>query len=510
MTATGLPTSERCRGIAFERCPWKGEGATALNQLVGRLFVLDTSGGRVFSMNPEGSDLRTLVTAGRIPNGISVDPVASRPRVVIVGCGFGGLSCAKALKHSAVETIVVDRNNYHLFQPLLYQVATAALSPADIAQPIRSILRDQKNSLVMLGDVQRVGLEEKCIYVNDEKMAYDYLVLAPGAVDNYFGHTDWARAAPGMKMVEDATRIRSRMLLSFERAEFEKDPAKRSAHLSFVIVGGGPTGVELAGAVRELAGEVIPRDFRLTDTRRARVILIEAGSRLLPTFDPLLSEKALRQLVELGVEVRLGAPVTAIRDDGVEVAGEELRSYNVIWAAGVRAAPVVQSLVAELGPGGRVKVRADCSIPGHAEVFVIGDAAYLVDSDTDRQVPGVSQGALQMGHYVAKVIQEDLKGRWWPRAMGFHYRDLGSMATIGRFRAIVQIGRFRLTGLLAWMAWLTLHLTVLIGFRSRFSVLMSWVYSYVFVRRGSRLITRYGPEPDAASVEQHQSAAQPP
>ena len=439
-----------------------------------------------------------------------VDQVASPRRVVIVGCGFGGLFCAKALKRAPLETVVVDRNNYHLFQPLLYQVASAALSPADIAQPIRTILRDQQNSLVVLGEVDRVALAENRIYVSGEEVPYDYLVLAPGAVDNYFGHADWARAAPGMKAVEDATRIRSRLLLSFERAEFDKDPTNRSAHLSFVIVGGGPTGVELAGAIKELAVDVIPRDFRRADTRRARVILIEAGSRLLPTFDPLLSEKALRQLVGLGVDVRLGTPVTAIDEEGVEVAGERLRSHNVIWAAGVRAAPVVQSLGSELGPGGRVKVEPDCSIPGHPNVFVIGDAAYLVDSHTGRQVPGVSQGALQMGRYVAKVIQEDLEGKRWLRDLGFHYRDLGSMATIGRSRAIAQIGRFRSSGLLAWLGWLALHITVLIGFRNRFSVLVSWIYSYVFVRRGSRLITRSEPPSDTAPAGQRQPATQPP
>jgi NADH dehydrogenase len=438
-----------------------------------------------------------------------VDQVAPPRRVVIVGCGFGGLFCAKALKRAPLETVVVDHNNYHLFQPLLYQVASAALGPADIAQPIRTILRDQDNSLVVLGEVDRVALAENRIYVNGEGVLYDYLVLAPGAVDNYFGHADWARAAPGMKTVEDATRIRSRVLLSFERAEVERDPVKRSAHLSFVIVGGGPTGVELAGAIRELAVDVIPRDFRRADTRRARVILIEAGSRLLPTFDPSLSEKAFHQLVGLGVDVRLGAPVTAIDEEGVEVAGERLRSHNVIWAAGVRAAPVVQSLGSELGPGGRVKVEPDCSIPGHPEVFVIGDAAYLVDSHTGRQVPGVSQGALQMGRYVAKVIQEDLEGKRRLREMGFHYRDLGSMATIGRFRAIAQLGRFRSSGLLAWLGWLALHVTVLIGFRSRFSVLLSWIYSYVFGRRGFRLITRSGPASDTAPAEQRQPATQP-
>ena len=439
-----------------------------------------------------------------------VDQVASPRRVVIVGCGFGGLFCAKALKRAPLETVVVDRNNYHLFQPLLYQVASAALSPADIAQPIRTILRDQQNSLVVLGEVDRVALAENRIYVSGEEVPYDYLVLAPGAVDNYFGHADWARAAPGMKAVEDATRIRSRLLLSFERAEFDKDPTNRSAHLSFVIVGGGPTGVELAGAIKELAVDVIPRDFRRADTRSARVILIEAGPRLLPTFDPSLSEKVLRQLGGLGVDVRLGAPVTAIDEEGVEVAGERLRSHNVIWAAGVRAAPVVQSLGSELGPGGRVKVEPDCSIPGHPNVFVIGDAAYLVDSHTGRQVPGVSQGALQMGRYVAKVIQEDLEGKRWLRDLGFHYRDLGSMATIGRSRAIAQIGRFRSSGLLAWLGWLALHITVLIGFRNRFSVLVSWIYSYVFVRRGSRLITRSEPPSDTAPAGQRQPATQPP
>jgi NADH dehydrogenase len=430
--------------------------------------------------------------------------------VVIVGGGFGGLFCAKALKRAPLETVVVDRNNYHLFQPLLYQVASAALSPSDIAQPIRSILRDQENSLVVLGEVDRVALAENRIYVNGEGVPYDYLVLAPGAVDNYFGHADWARAAPGMKAVEDATRIRSRLLLSFERAEFDKDPGNRSAHLLFVIVGGGPTGVELAGAVKELATDVIPRDFRHVDTRSARVILIEAGPRLLPTFDPLLSEKALRQLVGLGVDVRLGAPVTAIDEEGVEVAGERLRSHNVIWAAGVRAAPVVQSLGSELGPGGRVRVESDCSVPGHPNVFAIGDAAYLVDSHTGRQVPGVSQGALQMGRYVAKVIQEDLEGKRWRRDLGFHYRDLGSMATIGRSRAIAQIGRFRSSGFLAWLGWLALHITVLIGFRNRFSVLLSWIYSYVLVRRGSRLITRSGPASETAPAGQRQPATQPP
>ena len=420
-----------------------------------------------------------------VPSGLP--PV---PRVVIVGCGFGGLFCARALKNAPLEMVVVDRNNYHLFQPLLYQVASAALAPADIAQPIRTILRGQKNSLVMLGEVNRVALDEKRIFVNGMTVPYDYLVLAPGAVDNYFGHKEWAAVAPGMKEVEDATRIRSRLLLSFERAEFETNMSERSAELSFVIVGGGPTGVELAGAIKELAVDVIPRDFRVADTRRARVILIEAGPRLLPAFDPSLSKRALKQLEGLGVDVRLGCPVTEIFEDGVEVGGERLRSYNVIWAAGVRAAPVVQTLGAELGPGGRVKVEPDCSIPGYPNVFVIGDAAYLLDSKTGQQVPGVSQGALQMGRYVAKIIRESLAGKHKTRDAGFHYKDLGSMATIGKSRAVAEVGPFHISGLLAWLAWLALHITVLIGFRNRISVLVSWIYAYVFFRRGSRLITR--------------------
>lgn len=425
-----------------------------------------------------------------------------RPRVVIVGCGFGGLFCARALRGAAIDLTVVDRNNYHLFQPLLYQVASAALAPADIAQPIRTILRGQTNAFVMLGEVERVALDQNRIFVNGAAVAYDYLVLAPGAIDNYFGHRDWARYAPGMKEVEDATLIRSRLLMSFEAAELETSDAERVAHLSFVIVGGGPTGVELAGAIKELAVDVIPRDFRVADTRRARVILIEAGPRLLPALEPESSERALKQLHALGVEVWLGRRVTDIFEGGVVVDGETLSSHNVIWAAGVRPSPLVETLGTELGPGSRVKVRADCSVPGHPNVFVIGDAAVLVDSKTGKQVPGVSQGALQMGKYVARIIREEQAGSprfvvppsgphaSAARAKGFHYSDFGSMATVGKSRAVVEIGPFRFGGLLAWLAWLALHITVLIGFRNRISVLVSWIYGYVFFRRGSRLITR--------------------
>jgi NADH dehydrogenase len=437
-----------------------------------------------------------------------------RPRVVIVGCGFGGLFAARALRGADADVLLIDHNNYHLFQPLLYQVASAALAPADIAQPIRTIFRHQSNASVMLGEVDQANLAEQYVHAGNSRVPYDYLILAPGAVDNYFGHTDWHGFAPGMKEVEDATLIRSRMLLSFETAEIESDPIERQAHLSFVIVGGGPTGVELAGAIKELAVDVIASDFRVADTRRARVILIEAGPRLLPAFHADSSERALRQLEGLGVEVRLGNPVTAVLPDGVEVGGERIRSYNVIWAAGVRAAPLVGTLGAELGPGGRVKVAPDCSVPGYRNAFVIGDAAYLVDSATGQQVPGVSQGALQMGRYVAKVIKAESRGGVTLaeklRTRGFHYNDLGSMATVGKSRAVVEIGRLHFAGLLAWFAWLALHITVLIGFRNRISVFLSWIYSYIFFRRGSRLITGLAPTAIKQPIAPATSILRPP
>ncbi|MDB6046873.1 MAG: FAD-dependent pyridine nucleotide-disulfide oxidoreductase [Gammaproteobacteria bacterium] len=435
-----------------------------------------------------------------------------RPRIVIVGCGFGGLFAARALRRAPADVLVIDHNNFHLFQPLLYQVASAALAPADIALPIRTILRHQPNAAVMLGEVEQVNLAAQYVHAGDSRVPYDYLILAPGAVDNYFGHSEWHGFAPGMKEVEDATLIRSRMLLSFETAEIESDPTERAAHLAFIIVGGGPTGVELAGAIKELAVDVIARDFRVADTRRARVILVEAGPRLLPALHADSSERALKQLHDLGVEVLLGKPVTAIFEDGVEVGGERIRSYNVIWAAGVRASPLVSTLDAELGPGGRVKVAPDCSIPGYPNAFVIGDAAYLVDSATGQPVPGVSQGALQMGKYAARVIEEELVGNRASatRAHGFHYKDLGSMATVGKSRAVVEIGRLHFGGLLAWFAWMALHITVLIGFRNRIAVLTSWIYSYVFFRRGSRLITGLAPTKVKQPIAPATSTSQPP
>lgn len=439
---------------------------------------------------------------------------SGRRRVVIVGCGFGGLFAARTLRRAPADVLVIDHNNYHLFQPLLYQVASAALAPADIAQPIRTILRYQANASVMLGEVDQADLDAQYVHAGNSRVPYDYLILAPGAVDNYFGHSEWHALAPGMKEVEDATLIRSRMLRSFETAEVESDPAERAAHLAFVIVGGGPTGVELAGAIKELAVDVIARDFRVADTRRARVILVEAGPRVLPAMHPDSSDRALKQLQGLGVEVLLGKPVTTIFADGVEVGGERIRSYNVIWAAGVRAAPLVETLGAELGPGRRVTVLPDCSVPGHPNAFVIGDAAYLVDSVSGQTVPGVSQGALQMGRYVAKVIEAELQGDASAaqklRDTGFHYKDLGSMATVGKSRAVVEIGRLHFGGLLAWFAWMALHITVLIGFRNRVAVLLSWIYSYLFFRRGSRLITGLTPTGIKQPIAPATSTLQPP
>ncbi len=422
-----------------------------------------------------------------------------RVQIVIVGCGFGGLFAAKQLRRVPADVLVIDRNNYHLFQPLLYQVASAALTPADIAQPVRTILRTQANARVMLAEVTGVDLAQRTVTASGRAIPYDYLILAPGAVDNYFGHDDWRALAPGMKDIEEATLIRSRLLRSFERAETEADLARRAAHLTFVIVGGGPTGVELAGAIKELAVDVIPRDFRNADTRRARVILLEAGPRLLPGLHVDSSARALTQLEQLGVEVQLDRRVTSIDVDGVQAGSEFISSQNVIWAAGVRPAPLVGVLGASSAPGGRVAVAPDCSLPGHPEVFVIGDAAYLVDA-AGRAVPGVSQGALQMGRYVARLIAARIATARAAPAEPFRYRDLGSMATVGKSRAVVEIGALRFGGLLAWFAWMALHVTTLIGFRNRLAVLASWVYNYVFFRRGSRLIIR--PQAVAGAVPQ--------
>ncbi len=407
-----------------------------------------------------------------------------RPHVVIIGGGFGGLYCAKRLARVPVRITLIDRRNFHLFQPLLYQVATASLSPADIASPIRAILRNQSNAEVWLGAAADVDPESRLVELRDGALTYDYLVVATGATHAYFGHPEWSGAAPGLKTIDDALEMRRRFLVAFEAAEREADPAARKRLLTFVIVGAGPTGVELAGAMAEIAREVMPKDFRAIDTTTARVLLLEGGPRVLPTYPPDLSEKARRQLLRLGVEVRTDALVTNVSEDGVQIGDEAIPAGNVFWAAGVQASPLGATLDAPTDRAGRVIVESDCSIPGHPEVFVIGDLASHTYGR--RPVPGVAQGAMQMGRHAAKTIARDLAGQ--PREP-FRYVDKGSLATIGRAAAVAEIGRFKLSGFLAWLVWVFVHILYLIGFRNRMLVMLQWAWAWVTYTRGIRLIT---------------------
>jgi len=420
---------------------------------------------------------------------------SQRAHVVIVGGGFGGLSCARALSRADVDVTLIDRQNHHLFQPLLYQVAMSGLAPSEIAAPIRSILRKQRNVRVLLSEVTTVDLNERTIEIDPspggEPIRYDYLVLAPGARTHYFGHDDWSLFAPGLKSIDDAVEIRRRVLLAFEAAEREPSPEKRAQLLSFVVIGGGPTGVELAGSIAELSRFALGRDFRLAHPSEARVLLIEGGPRLLPAFDPELSEKAVLQLAELGVHVRTGTIVEGIGAHGVRLrTGETLLADTVVWAAGVSGSPLIQALrpQVEVDRQGRAVVREDCSLPGHAQTFVIGDAACFLDA-AGHALPGVSPTAMQMGRYVARVIQNEVAEGPAATRPPFVYVDKGSMATIGRSRAIAQVKRLRLSGFLAWLAWLAVHIWYLIGFRNRFVVMFDWAWSYITYRRGARLIT---------------------
>jgi NADH:ubiquinone reductase (H+-translocating) len=409
------------------------------------------------------------------------------PHVVIVGAGFAGLYCARALKDAPVWVTVVDRKNHHLFQPLLYQVATAALNPADIAVPTRSILRRQRNADVVLGDVTGFDLATKQVRLTSgESLEYDRLVIATGVTHSYFGKPEWARFAPGLKTVEDAVEIRRRILLAFERAEREADPAEREALLTFVVVGGGPTGVELAGALTEVARHTLAADFRHIDPTSARVILLEGTPRVLPSYPKDLSESARRQLSSLGVEVRTGTLVTGIDGEGVSVGEERIRARTVLWGAGVAASPLARAVGVPLDNAGRVKVNPDLTIPGHDEVFVAGDLAAAVNDDGS-PVPGVAPAAIQEGKHVAKAIEASLRGE--PREP-FRYFDKGTLSTIGRARAVgVVYRRLHLTGLVAWLAWLFVHIFFLIGFRNRFLVILSWAWQYATYGRGARLIT---------------------
>lgn len=413
---------------------------------------------------------------------------AREKTVLIVGGGFAGINCARHLASCGASVILMDRRNYYLFQPLLYQVATAVLSPADIASPIRHILRNQQNVEVGLGGLRSVDLAARRALFAHQEIAYDYLVLATGVRDSYFGHDEWAQMAPGLKSIDDALEIRRRVLLAYEEAEWEADDAARQAKLTFVVVGGGPTGVEMAGALKEIAAQAIPHDFRHIDTTTARVILMEGGSRLLAAMPENLSRKAQEDLEEMGVQVRLGSFVTQLRPGVVVVGDEELPAENIIWAAGVRGSEVAESLGVELDAAGRVIVGPDLSIPGHPEVFVVGDLACVIDQKTGRPVPGVAPAATQMGRYVAARIGQEIKSGSAARPP-FRYHDKGAMATIGRNRAVAAIRGRTFSGRLAWWLWSLVHLFPLVDFRSRFSVALSWAWSYFSFAKNVRLIT---------------------
>jgi NADH:ubiquinone reductase (H+-translocating) len=409
-----------------------------------------------------------------------------KPRVVIVGAGFGGLYCARALGKAPVDITVIDRRNFHLFQPLLYQVATAALSPAEIASPIRTVLRRQRNAEVWLGEVVAVDVDGRRVLLADgAAVGYDYLVLATGATHAYFGRDDWAPLAPGLKTIEDATEIRRRFLLAFETAEREMDPDARRRLLTFVIVGAGPTGVELAGAMSEIARQVMPGDFRSIDTAATRIVLVEGLDRVLPLYPPDLSEKARLQLERLGVEVRTDSRVTGITAGAVNIGDEVIAAGNVFWAAGVAASRLGAALGVPIDRAGRVLVEPDCSVPGHPEIFVVGDLAATVMAD-GTPVPGVAQGALQMGRHAARQVVADLRGA--PRA-AFEYRDRGDLATIGRAAAVARLKSMKLSGFPAWLIWVVVHIMYLIGFRNRVLVMLQWGWAYLTYHRGIRLIT---------------------
>jgi NADH dehydrogenase len=424
-----------------------------------------------------------LVTPKSIENASKNVP-AVMPRVVIVGAGFAGLQVALGLRKAPVSVTVIDRTNHHLFQPLLYWVATAGLSPADISSPIRHILRKQKNTEVLMAEVTGVDVEQQRVLIGDRSIPYDYLVLAMGARDNYFGHPDWEQFAPGLKTIEDARAIRHKILLSFEAAELETDPQKIQELLTFVLVGAGPTGVEMAGAIAEIAHKTLTSEFRHIDPRMARIILIEALPRILGAFPESLARKTQKRLTRMGVEVRTNTPVLNIDAHGVTVPGEHIAADTIIWSAGVEASPAGKWLNAEVDRAGRVKVADDLSVPGHPNIFVIGDTASV--QQQGKPIPGVAPAAIQEGSYVASVISRRVTDQEQGKA--FHYTNKGNLATVGRSYAIVDIGPFRLTGLIAWVMWLIVHIYFLVGFRNRFVAIFQWAWTYFTFARGARLI----------------------
>jgi len=414
----------------------------------------------------------------------------ARPKVLIVGGGFAGLHCAKGLAETPVDIILADQHNYHLFQPLLYQVATAVLSPADIASPIRRILRNQQNVQVVLAQLESVDLPRRLARFARGDVAYDYLVLATGATHSYFGHDNWAPLAPGLKTVDDALEIRRRVLLAYEAAEWEADAAARQAKLTFVVVGGGPTGVEMAGALKEIASQTIPKDFRHIDTTTAQVILVEGFDRLLAALPEPLGRRALQDLQQMGVQVRLNSMVTEICEGAVRIGEELLPAENIIWAAGVRGSEVAAGLGIALDPQGRVPVDPDLSLPGYPEVFVVGDLAHVVDEKSGNPIPGVAPAAIQMGNFVARSIRAEVTlGDRSPQRDRFSYRDKGGMATIGRNRAVAHLAGQNFTGFFAWLIWGLVHIIPIIGFRNKLSVIFSWVWNYFSLAKNARLIT---------------------
>jgi NADH dehydrogenase len=411
-------------------------------------------------------------------------------KVFIVGGGFAGVAAAKTLAGAPVDVRLIDRRNHHVFQPLLYQVATASLSPADISSPIRTILRGQRNCQVAMVEIIAVDVVSRRLVMEGGHVRYDYLILAAGATHAYFGHDEWATIAPGLKSLEDATELRRRILLAFESAEYEGDEAARCAALTFGIVGAGPTGVELAGAIKEIAGQTLPKDYKHIDTRTTRVVLFEGADRVLPPFPPELSARAQRDLERMGVEVRLRSVVTNVTPQGVSIGDEFIALRNVFWAAGVKASPLGQSLGVPLDRAGRVIVGPDLTIPGHPEVFVVGDLAAAKSVDTNEPVPGVAQAAIQMGRYAGRTIASETAGRSTPEGRAaFVYRDKGSMAIIGKAKAVAQIGKWKLGGFLAWLLWGGVHILFLIGFRNRLLVLLSWFWGWLLNARDARLIT---------------------